>query len=133
MNVEQMGYRCPTAKVAGFCVLKNWELVFRGCASIERKKGGEVPAVIWEIDKTAELALDRYEGFPRLYRKEFIRANVNGKSRILMVYVMNPVRDYNTPTEYYFDVIKEGYKWAKYSINTLKNAVDRTLELKGAL
>ena len=84
LNLEQMGRRCPTAEVVGTAMLKDWRLRFRGgdhsaVATIERDKGFQVPVLVWRIQPRDEAALDRYEGFPFLYRKETLCVVVNGK------------------------------------------------------
>lgn len=54
LNLEQMAFRCPTAKVVGKSELKDYELLFRGgrrgaVATVEPKEGSTVPVLIWEI------------------------------------------------------------------------------------
>lgn len=115
MNVEQMSRRCPNAKPIGKTVLKNYKLVFKGVADIEKSESEEVPVVVWEITKECEKALDIYEGYPRLYRKEYVEIEINGKTELAMVYVMNYAKGAK-PSEYYYNVIKQGYK--DFDINT---------------
>ena len=48
LNLRQMKMRCPTAKVMGTSVIKDYELLFKGSLTgayltIEPKKGSEVP------------------------------------------------------------------------------------------
>ena len=48
LNLEQMAFRCPTAKVVGKSELKDYELLFRGgrrgaVATVEPKAGSTVP------------------------------------------------------------------------------------------
>ena len=67
LNVGQMKYRCPKAKIVGTAVLENNTLYFRGSKTgsyltIEPEIGASVPVAIWEITPTDELSLDRYEG-----------------------------------------------------------------------
>lgn len=38
INLEQMAYRCPHSKVVGTSEIKDFELEFRGVATIVRKK-----------------------------------------------------------------------------------------------
>ncbi len=76
--------RCPTAKVVGSSLLRGWRLMFRGgshsaVATVERMPGHTVPVLIWRLQPSDEQALDVYEGWPRLYRKETIRLTVNGR------------------------------------------------------
>lgn len=115
MNIEQMSRRCPNAKIIGKTVLKNYKLVFKGVADIEKSEREEVPVVIWEITKECEKALDIYEGYPRLYRKEYVQIEIDGKMELAMVYVMNYSKGAK-PSEYYYNVIKQGYK--DFDINT---------------
>ena len=115
MNIEQMSRRCPDAKIIGKTVLKNYKLVFKGVADIEKSEGEEVPIVVWEITKECEKALDIYEGYPRLYRKEYVQIEIDGKTELAMVYVMNYSKGAK-PSEYYYNVIKQVYK--DFDINT---------------
>lgn len=129
LNLEQMAYRCPTAEVVGTAVLRDWRLWFRGgnggaVATVEREKGWKVPVLIWKIQPQDEQALDRYEGFPFLYRKETLRLTVNGKRVRAMVYIMNEKgRPYGTPSAGYLDTIRKGYESAGFDSNILAHAV----------
>lgn len=115
MNLEQMSYRCPKAKVVGTGILEGYKLTFRGrykgVANIEPCKGRGVPIVLWEITDDCEKALDLYEGYPSLYIKEEVEVKVKGKVETAMVYIM--ASEYTNmvaaPTEYYFNVIARGY------------------------
>ncbi|UZW12584.1 gamma-glutamylcyclotransferase [Clostridium pasteurianum] len=113
MNLEQMAYRCPTAKVKGAGSIIGWNLVFRGnkgnaYATIEPDGNKEVPVVIWEIESSDEKALDRYEGYPRLYRKENIKAVLEGEEVEAMVYIMNG-KSIEKPSRRYYEIIRQGY------------------------
>ena len=68
-----MAFRCPDSKVVTTGMISDYELQFRQVATIEPKEGSEVPVLIWELGGQDELSLDRYEGFPHLYRKERYR------------------------------------------------------------
>ena len=59
LNLKQMSRRCPTAKVEGATFLRNWRLVFKGAATIERHMGSKVPVLVWDIRPEDEAALDR--------------------------------------------------------------------------
>ena len=85
LNLEQMAHRCPTAKPIGTTVLKDYQLLFRGehggsVATVEPFKGKNVPCLLWEITPADEAALDRYEGFPFLYRKEKVKVRLAKKN-----------------------------------------------------
>lgn len=134
LNLEQMRHRCPTAEVVGTAVLKNWRLWFRGgghsaVATIERERGFTVPVLVWRIQPRDELALDRYEGFPFLYRKETLRLTVDGKRSYAMVYIMNEAgHPYGIPSAGYLNTIREGYKSAGFDVSILIEAVKSSKE-----
>ncbi len=101
LNQEQMSGRCPDAKPLGKFTLENWRLVFRGVADIEPHEGSLLMCGLWDITSRDEKNLDRYEGFPRLYRKEEICG--------LMTYRMNS-EEIVPPYDDYFDTILRGYR-----------------------
>lgn len=134
LNLEQMKRRCPTAEVVGAAELKNWRLWFRGgnhsaVATIERERGFTVPVLVWRIRPQDEAALDRYEGWPHLYRKETLRMTVNKKRVYAMVYIMNADRHpYGVPSAGYFNTICEGYMSANFDARILYDAVKHSKE-----
>lgn len=136
LNLEQMANRCPTAKVVGASKINNYRLLFRGShagavATIEPYKGGSVPVLVWEITHADETALDRYEGWPFLYRKETLKVRLNGKYVTAMVYIMNEGRPLGQPSCYYYSTILEGYKSADFNVDILRNAVSDSAEEDG--
>ena len=112
LNKHQMKFRCPDAVPAGSCVLHNWELVFRrGVLTIEPCPGGIVPMGVWKISEADEKSLDRYEGFPHLYRKELFPVLLkNGKDGEAMAYIMNPGRAIEEPSFSYMRTVQVGYE-----------------------
>ena len=136
MNIRQMAQRCPTAAVVGTAVLTGYRLLFRGpdggaVATVEPFKRGRVPVLLWRVTPADEAALDRYEGWPHLYRKETVTAEFNGKPVKAMVYIMNEGRPLGCPSRYYFEVIKEGYRSAALPTAPLHKAVKRSEEPEG--
>ena len=133
LNLPQMAERCPTAKVLGASSMKDWQLLFRGphggaVATVEPYKGSSVPVLVWEISETDENALDRYEGWPYLYRKEMVKIKLGGKTINALVYLMNEGKPLNQPSSYYYSVIYDGYKSAGFDIEMLKKATTDSLE-----
>lgn len=128
LNLKQMSYRCPTAKVIGTAILRNWQLVFRSVATIERLKGGGVPVLVWEIQPNDEAALDVYEGYPRFYRKESVRVRLNGKQVRVMVYIMNDGHPISPPCMSYYNTIREGYVDAGFDLKILRNAAEKAIK-----
>lgn len=129
LNIDQMSRRCPGASVFGHASLKDWQLCFKRSGSgaylsIEPAPGIEVPIGVWEIDEQAEAALDRYEGFPRFYRKEtMIMPVVHDaltEDQEVMIYIMNDDRPRGIPSLDYLEVCQKGYEdfWFDQAILT---------------
>ena len=129
LNKEQMSYRCPTAKVVGNGFVEDYELTFRLYATIEKAMGKKVPVTVWEIDD-CELRLDRYEGYPRLYRKEVVSVDIDDISYDAMVYIMNEdARPYQLPTMAYHKVVFQGYMDMGIEPLYIDKTFERTKEL----
>lgn len=131
INLSQMAHRCPTAKVVGTSEIKDYELVFRGSktgsyANIEPCEGSSVPVVLWSIKPKDEVALDRYEGYPRFYDKENMKFNINGEDVIAFVYVMTEGHKLGLPSELYRKTIEDGYKTVGFYTDILENAIVKT-------
>ncbi len=110
LNMMQMGWRCPTAKVVGTGKIIGYKLTFRRVATIEPCEKSEVPVAVWKIEDSDERALDRYEGYPDLYRKEMIDVEMStGEYVDAMVYIMNLGRPC-MPYKDYLNTIVQGYK-----------------------
>jgi gamma-glutamylcyclotransferase (GGCT)/AIG2-like uncharacterized protein YtfP len=99
-------------------------------ATVEPFKGKTVPCLLWEITPADEASLDRYEGFPFLYRKEKVKVRLGKKNVETMVYIMNEGRPLGSPSCYYYSVILEGYKGADFDIGILKQAVEDSKEVE---
>lgn len=126
INLEQMANRCPNSKVIGKEMLKGYELEFRGVATIVPNDKSEVPILIWEIDGRDEHSLDRYEGFPNLYRKELFEIEVDGEKKECMAYLMNKGQ-ISPPTSYYYSVINQGYEANGMDKSYLRAALERSV------
>lgn len=133
LNVKQMKKRCPTAKVIGTTVINNYALVFRGSkdaavATLEPSPGSVVPIALWEIQAQDEYYLDRYEGYPDLYRKEMLDFNVSSQVKEIMIYLMNEHYPYGIPSSSYINVIQEGYRDHGFDESILLDAVEQAKE-----
>ena len=128
LNLKQMAFRCPYATVIGGGILQDYQLLFRGgnggsVATVEPKQDSGVPVLLWEITPRDEEALDRYEGYPHLYRKETVEVMYGEKLVEAMVYIMNGNRPLGSPSEYYLNTIVEGYDSAGFDKDILEQAV----------
>ena len=112
LNLNQMVRRCPNAQPVGSVVLIGMQLAFRGVADVEHKQGAQVALGLWKITQACEAQLDIYEGYPRLYGKDFIK--IKGLQESLgtnevLIYTMNST-DIYPPASSYLQSISQGYK-----------------------
>ncbi len=118
----RMKARCPDAEVFGTSVVHGYRLLFKrsltgAYATIEQNANCKVPVVIYLITAEDEARLDRFEGYPRYYRKrEFLLPvwKTDGKKRrkreYCIAYIMWESRLLDVPTEEYFSFLDLGYK-----------------------
>lgn len=120
LNIWQMRHRCPSARIIGTSEIPGYQLLFKGSRSgsyltIEKKDGAKVPVAAWEVTPEDELALDRYEGFPRFYYKAEMTLPITGirtgkvRNRKVFVYIMHEDRKLGIPSGFYVDACLEGY------------------------
>ena len=111
LNIEQMAARCPDARPVGTAEIRDYELVFRrGYLTIEPKECVSVPVGIWEISDEDEKRLDRYEGFPKFYRKEYFDVPYYDRTTSCLVYVMQDGHPLQVPSDHYFYTVMKGYR-----------------------
>lgn len=115
LNIRQMALRCPDAEAVGTGVIQNYRLTFKALganafATIEPCGGESVPVAVWRISRRDEAALDRYEGVPTHYTKEFMEVAMNGETVSGLVYVMNARAVPLLPSQGYFDIVLSGYR-----------------------
>jgi gamma-glutamylcyclotransferase (GGCT)/AIG2-like uncharacterized protein YtfP len=133
-NHKEMKKRCPNAEFIGVGELKGYELKFRGVADVEKSKGSVIGA-IWDITPLCEMALDILEGYPNLYRKEyksvdimpdncFVPIVVEKERKEVMFYKMNDERNEGMPSEYYFNMLFDGYEKSQVPKDQMQDAFD---------
>ncbi len=121
LNIDSMSYRCPDAVAVQPFYLEGWSLGFSGVATIRPDDTGTVAGALWAISEADERALDMFEGYPSLYRKETIQSD----GLEFMVYVMNS--DYpNEPSSGYLMTIAQGYQDWSLDVGYLAEAVQQT-------
>lgn len=137
LNVRQMKFRCPTAKVVGTSVIKGYELLYKGSKTgsyltIEKKKGGVVPVAVWEVTARDEKNLDAYEGYPNFYYKKNmkIRLSETGKTIDAFVYIMHEERSLGIPSQNYISTCRFGYTIFGFDFKYLDKAYEKSI--KGA-
>ena len=130
LNRAEMTKHCPTATLIGTTELKNYRIAFRGSkagalATIEKAKGGSVPALLWEISPQDEAALDRWIGVPELYRKTAIKVRRDGTLVDALIYILTDGKPQNKPSAFYYSTLLEGYTAAGFDTEILKAAVQK--------
>lgn len=140
LNIGQMQFRCPDAKVVGSGFINGYELLFKGSKSgsyltIEKKKGSRVPIGIWKVSKLDELNLDRYEGYPAFYYKQDMDITIKDKNKekkiTAFVYIMHEERECGMPSQSYVNTCVEGYEEFGISVSYLAKAIERSREEMG--
>ena len=124
----EMTKHCPTAKLICTFELKNYRLAFRGAnagamATIEKAKGGSVPALLWEISPQDEAVLDRWIGVPELFWKDTVKIQLNGVRMDAFVYILVGNKPLNRPSAFYYSTLLEGYRSAGFDTEILKAAI----------
>lgn len=140
LNLDQMKYRCKTAKIYGKGILKGYRLLFKGSPgnaylTIEPRAGGEVPVVVWDVKAEDEKALDRYEGYPSFYYKENIPVELeDGQVVEAFVYIMTgKIKDrihLNLPSKNYLAAVREGYESFGFNQKYIDEALKVSKERK---
>lgn len=121
LNIDNMARRCPDAVAIQPFHLADWRLAFSGVATIQRSQDDYVPGALWAISEADERALDDFEGYPYLYRKEIIQSD----GLEFMVYVMNQDPP-GEPSLNYLLTIAQGYQDWSLDIEDLSAAVYQT-------
>lgn len=140
LNIPQMRWRCPHARIIGTGEIKDYELLFKGSMTgyyltIEEAKGKRVPVAVWEVSGTDERALDRYEGYPRFYYKKDMEIEVQSirteeiDIRKAFAYIMNEESSPGVPTTGYYSTCLEGYISFGFDERFLIEAVRRSKEM----
>ena len=133
LNLSQMKFRCPSAKLYGTGYIDGYELDFHGrktsaYATILGKPGSMVPAAVWEIGPEDERYLDLYEGYPSHYYKKEILVSLEEEDVTAMVYIMNPAMKPGLPSWNYYGVVAEGYIDCGLDVKYLHQALERSLQ-----
>ena len=128
LNHQQMAERCPNANYLGSTELKDWRLIFKSVATIEKELGKYVPVGIFQITNECEKALDIYEDYPHLYDKKDLDVILDGSQVTAMTYVMVGKYGIAPPSKKYFNVISEGYKNCGLNFDFLLEAEEYSIQ-----
>lgn len=133
LNLEQMEYRCPTARKVGTALIKDYRLMFKGSAygyylTIEKAVGYFVPVGVFAVYEDDERSLDIYEGYPSFYyKKDFnviLKAEDGEKEVPAFAYIMHEDRPLGVPSIRYVDTVKEGYQEFGFDESLIDEAIE---------
>lgn len=135
LSFSHMQILCREAVPLGTAQLENYRLCFRGeeegWLDIEKSSGRTVPVGVWQIPDSMITALDEYEDFPLVYRKENTRLQIFPFSKEPehsiegFLYLMNPGYKAVLPTREYWNICMQGYRDFHFSSVYLKDALAR--------
>lgn len=139
LNVHQMRWRCPGARIIGTSELQDFRLMFKGSKTgsyltVEPEQGYKVPVAVWEVTAEDELALDRYEGYPTFYYKTELKLDIKGirtgriRKRRVFVYIMHEDRQFGIPSDSYLSVCAQGYRFFDFPTDRLLEAYQYSKE-----
>lgn len=89
MLPERMMRRCPGATALGVARLPNYRLAERLYADIDFAEGESVFGVLYLISERDMRSLDAYEGYPKVYRREWLEVEYKGDSYTALTYEMS--------------------------------------------
>ena len=125
LNRAQMLDRCPTSVPVRRVAMRNWTLVFRGVADIERRERSVVEGALYRVTSADVASLDRYEGV-RSGKYEPVTIRLPETDDTAFFYVQTRKVAPHRPTEDYFSVVMDGFADWNIPLRTL------TAALKGA-
>ena len=113
LNLDGMKYRCPGFKPIASAVCPDYRFAFKGVADIEICPGENVYGALYLLNRKHMQALDRFEGFPRLYIKKKVLVKILDGLKpdnwtLATVYVMRNRNNYGTPSPGYLNTILTG-------------------------
>lgn len=89
LNPARMRARCPGARIVGTATLRGWRLVERLYADIAPCEGADVRGVVYALTARDVDALDRCEGWPRVYTDAWVTVLMRRGGRMMcMTYLM---------------------------------------------
>ena len=137
LNYTQMKRRCPTAKIVGIAILKNWRLSFvgrsktwqGGVATIEKRKFSKAYGVVYKITNEDLENLDIYEGCPVWYKRFTVKIKLaNGKViKAESYHLPNQKPVYPSPD--YYNIIAKGYLQFGLNLQELLKTLHRVKRL----
>jgi gamma-glutamylcyclotransferase (GGCT)/AIG2-like uncharacterized protein YtfP len=132
LNPAQMARRCPDATLVHVAVLPDYRLSFRGLsgrwkggvASVDPVDGARVLGAVYALSNSDLLALDRAEGHPAVYQRQWVTVEINGVDVAVQTYAKPVSAVSHVPSQAYTDAIADGYRSLGLDLADLSAAVD---------
>jgi hypothetical protein len=123
-STYEMAFRCPGAVGLGRAQLLNASFRFADHADIVECKDSAVDGVLWSIGDADLKSLDQLEGYPFYYGRKLFEVEYNGKIVEAIAYYMQPGKEEYPPSQYYLDMLIEGYTEHDVPTDQLENALE---------
>jgi len=131
-NVVQMQARCKDAMPVCAGMMPDTLLVFSGVLTVEHVAGESTPVSVWHVSPRDIAALDRYEGYPRLYGKKTTHVTVRGERVECFYYTLNKPYHESPSSPYYYATVAEGYDDWGFDHAPLRAAQERARKAAAA-
>jgi gamma-glutamylcyclotransferase (GGCT)/AIG2-like uncharacterized protein YtfP len=127
-SLYEMSNRCPAAVSQGRARLLNASFRFADHADIINHKNSDVDGVLWEITDACLRSLDKLEGYPYYYNRREFEVEHNGDIKTAIAYFMQPGKQDYPPSQYYVDMLVEGYGEHGVPLTQIENAIEMCYE-----
>lgn len=134
LHLDQMIGRCNDAEPVDRAILRGYRLTFhRGVADVVPSPRSSVVGALYMVSTADIVALDRYEGYPRLYRRQTIALELPGDRVVrAFCYVMQTEHHQVTPPRHgYLEVIEQGFRDWNLPARKLDKAVRLAISTSG--
>jgi len=122
-NTHIMKERCPSAKLLGKGVLKNFKLVFRHYADLENEDDTQCYGILWRVNTKDLKELDHDEGLHKAYNRVPVQIDTEHGPVRAMTYIMDPTHKNKPDTpEWYVESCEEGYTEHGLPLEQIENA-----------
>ena len=124
MNPQRIASRCPGAVVVGAATLRDYKVTERLYADIDYEEGSEIQGILYLITDKHLNALDRFEGYPSVYRRIWVDVELGNETYHAITYEMSwetkiARNDMSYPEEYRA-ICSDGAKSYKIKNNFLR-------------
>lgn len=126
-NLDSMMQRCPDAVRLGPAELLNHRFRFAFHADVVPCTGSTVHGLLWLITPKCLTSLDRLEGFPSYYDRNWVEVRYAHSVFLALTYYMTPGNLDAPPPNSYFELVMDGYVDNNIRDHQLTLALNQTL------